>query len=220
MQKHSTQVFIVSGPSGSGKTTVVQRLLEDVPNLFFGISCTTRAPRPGEQDTREYYFVGRDDFEKMIVRDEFLEYASVFGELYGTPRKMLQQAQRQGKDLLLDIDVQGARQVKSKIPDAVAILLIPPSAGELQNRLRSRGQDSPEVIQRRLERAQEEIQSYQSYDYLVVNSNVGEASSKVADIVGAKRGSGQATERVASLRKDANPEQISAILETFGAKTG
>jgi len=198
---------------------VVQRLLEDVPNLFFGISCTTRAPRPGEQDGREYYFVGRDDFEKMILREELLEYATVFGELYGTPRKMFDKAQRRGKDLLLDIDVQGARQVKSRIPEAVAILLIPPSAEELQKRLRSRGQDSPEVIQRRLERAQEEIQSYQNYDYLVVNSNLDEASTKVANIVAVERGSPQAREGVARLRKDANLEQISAILETFGAKT-
>ena len=220
------QLFIVSGPSGSGKTTVVERLLKDAPGLLFSISCTTRAPRAGEQDGREYHFIGKDEFEAMLVRDELLEHANIFGEYYGTPRRNLEAAQRQGKDLLLDIDVLGARQVKGKLPQAVAILLVPPSAQELERRLTSRAQDRPDVIRRRLERAREEIEHYHSYDYLVVNHALEETCRSVTAIVAAERAQ-RSGERVAAdaaaqaeaARKDNNKTQISAILESFGAKT-
>lgn len=220
------QLFIVSGPSGSGKTTVVARLLEEVPDLLFSVSCTTRSPRAGEQNGRDYHFLTREEFEAMVVRDELLEYATVFGQLYGTPRRNLLEAGRQGKDLVLDIDVQGARQVKAKLPDAVAILLVPPSAEELEQRLRSRAQDTPEVIQRRLNRAREEIEHYHSYDYLVVNSDVEDTCTTVKAIVqteqSCRRGGQpppQQGARAAAARKDANKTRISAILESFGART-
>lgn len=219
------QFFIVSGPSGSGKTTVVERLLKDVPDLLFSISCTTRPPRAGEQDGREYHFVGKDEFEAMLVRDELLEHANIFGEYYGTPRRNLEEARRLGKDLLLDIDVLGARQVKNKLPEAVAILLVPPSAQELERRLTARAQDRPDVIRRRLERAREEIEHYHSYDYLVVNSALEETCRSVTAIVAAERARRAGTPAVgaeaalaAAARKDANKSQISAILESFGAK--
>ena len=220
------QFFIVSGPSGSGKTTVVERLLKDVPDLMFSISCTTRPPRAGEQDGREYHFVGKDEFEAMLVRDELLEHANIFGEYYGTPRRNLEEAQRLGKDLLLDIDVLGARQVNSKLPEAVAILLVPPSAQELERRLTARAQDRPDVIRRRLERAREELEHYRNYDYLVVNRELEETCRSVTAIVAAERAQragGPKAEaeagRAAAARKDANKSQISAILESFGAKT-
>ena len=219
------QLFIVSGPSGSGKTTVVDRLLQNVPDLLFSISCTTRAPRAGEQNGREYHFVSKDEFEAMLVRDELLEHATIFGEYYGTPRRNLEEAKRQGKDLLLDIDVLGARQVKSKLAEAVAILLVPPSAQELERRLTARAQDQPEVIRRRLERAREEIEHYQNYDYLVVNHNLEETCRSLSAIVAAERArraglpeAAAEAELAAAARKNANKSQISAILESFGAK--
>lgn len=213
------QLFIVSGPSGSGKTTVVDHLLRAVPDLLFSISCTTRAPRAGEQNGREYHFVSRDKFEEMMAADKFLEYASVFGDLYGTPRSNLEVAAQEGKDLVLDIDVQGARQIKSRLPQAVAILLVPPSVEELEQRLRSRAQDDAETIRRRLNHARTEIEHYNSYDYLVVNHELERTCAEVVDIVAAERGAADAQERAAGLRKDLNPERISAILETFGAQS-
>ena len=178
------QLFIVSGPSGSGKTTVVEHLLREVPGLLFSVSCTTRAPRAGEEDGRDYHYVNRAEFERMISASDFLEYANVFGELYGTPRRNLEQARQQGKDLVLDIDVQGARQVKSQLPQAVAILLVPPSAAVLEQRLRQRAQDSPDIIRRRLDRAREEIESYSTYDYMVVNRDLAETCSQVKAKIG------------------------------------
>jgi guanylate kinase len=150
--------FIVSGPSGSGKTSVVQHLLSTVPRLLFSVSYTTRAPRAGEQDGREYHFVKPEEFKQMIARRELLEYAQVFGHYYGSHRDALEEAARQGSDLLLDIDVQGAQQVKERLPDAVAIFVLPPSWQELEHRLRARGLDAPEAIQRRLRCAREEIE--------------------------------------------------------------
>ncbi|MGH9787282.1 MAG: guanylate kinase [Candidatus Acidiferrales bacterium] len=216
--------FIVSGPSGSGKTTVVDYLLKRIPDLLFSVSYTTRAPRGGEQNGREYFFVQPQKFEQMIARDELLEYARVFGEHYGTHRRVLDQAAREGKDLLLDIDVQGAQQVKSRLPAAVAVLLIPPSADELERRLRARGQDAPEVIQRRLQHAREEIASYGTYDYLVVNRDLADTCAHVEAIVLVERASrrGQppppnADARAAAARREATKSQVSAILESFGA---
>lgn len=221
----SGQLFIVSGPSGAGKSSVVEHLLKKLPDLVFSVSYTTRAPRAGEQEGREYCFVNRETFEEMEVRDEFLEYATVFGDLYGTPRRAVAEAQLGGKDLVLDIDVQGARQVKAKLPDAVAILLLPPSAAELERRLRGRAQDPPEIMQRRLDRARAEIESYNGYDYLVVNREIGETCRTVAAIVTIerhRRNAGPATpeeeRRAAAVRRDSSQGLVSAILETFGAK--
>lgn len=222
------QIFIVSGPSGSGKTTVVAHLLKALPDLVFSVSSTTRAPRAGEQQGRDYRFVSRKEFEAMIDRDELLEHADVFGHLYGTPRRGLAEARRQGKDIVLDIDVQGARQVKRRLAVAVAILVLPPSWQELERRLRARGLDQPETIQRRLERARAEIEKYDTYDYLVVNRRIEETCALVEAIVADERsrrcGDGTARlgeevrARAATARKEANLSQISAILETFGAR--
>ncbi|MFQ5695422.1 MAG: guanylate kinase, partial [Terriglobia bacterium] len=182
-----TQVFIFSGPSGSGKSSVVRHLMKAVPGLCFSVSATTRAPRGGEQEGREYRFVSGEAFERMIAQGEFLEHANVFGHFYGTPRSNLAQARQQGQDLLLDVDVEGARQVKARLPAAVAVLLLPPSAQELEARLRKRAQDSPAVIQRRLQRARQEIGSYSSYDYLLVNRDLGETCRQAEAIVVAER---------------------------------
>jgi len=145
-----TTVFIISAPSGSGKTTLVSRLLASLPSLMFSVSYTTRKPRGDEVDGRSYRFVSRPDFEAMIARGEFLEWAEVFGNYYGTHRGILEEAQAQGKDLVLDIDVQGARQLRSGIPEAVSVFILAPSRQILEHRLRARGEDREDVIERRL----------------------------------------------------------------------
>jgi len=167
-----TNVFIISAPSGSGKSTLVKELREKVPNLEFSISYTTRKPRGEEQNGREYYFVSREQFEEMLRNDEFLEHANVFGNYYGTARRFLRKAKEHEKDLLLDIDVQGAEQIRAKIPDAVSIFILPPNRGELEQRLRNRSQDTESVIQRRLDAATREIENYGKYDYILVNDRL------------------------------------------------
>ena len=168
----STGVYIVSAPSGSGKTTLVGCLLRDVPHLHFSISYTTRQPRGQEQNGREYFFVSREEFEVMIAGGKLLEWAEVFGNYYGTARRFLEEARHAGEDLLLDIDVQGAAQVKEKIPDAVSTFILPPSRQELEARLRGRGQDSEAVIARRLDKARSEISGYIRYDYILINEEL------------------------------------------------
>lgn len=173
-----TNVFIISAPSGSGKSTLVNKIRETVPHLAFSVSYTTRSPRGQERDGNEYFFVSREQFEQMIREDDFLEYADVFGNYYGTARRFLALAEEQNNDLLLDIDVQGASQIKSKLPHAVSIFILPPTREELERRLRERSQDSELVIQRRLRDANREIENYGKYDYILVND-------RLADSVGA-----------------------------------
>jgi guanylate kinase len=180
-------VFIISAPSGSGKSTLVNRVREIVPGLKFSISYTTRAPRAGEQNGREYFFVSRTEFEKMIRQDDFLEYADVFGHYYGTARSFLSLAQQEGKDLLLDIDVQGAEQIKRKIPEAVRIFVMPPNRQELEKRLRTRSLDAEAVIQRRLVTASREIENYKKYDYILVNDRLEESVDALKSILLAER---------------------------------
>ncbi len=156
-----TTVFIISAPSGSGKSTLVSRLLASVPGLMFSVSYTTREPRGARGGRRRATTSSRaQDFEAMIARDEFLEWAEVFGNYYGTHRGILEEAQAQGKDLVLDIDVQGARQLKSRIPEAVTVFILAPSRQILEQRLRARGEDREDVIERRLRDAAEEIRKY------------------------------------------------------------
>lgn len=195
---------------------------------MFSVSYTTRGPRAGEQEGREYRFVSRSDFEAMLGRGEFLEHAEVFGNYYGTHRHTLVDAERQGKDVVLDIDVEGARQVKSRMPKAVAILLLPPSWQELEQRLRARALDTPDMVRRRLERARQEIENYDIYDYLVVNQVLAETCAQVEAILVAERhrragiaspAAQEAEARAAPARKDASRDQVSAILGTFGAQT-
>jgi guanylate kinase len=180
-------VYIISAPSGSGKSTLVNQVRLIVPGLKFSISYTTRAPRAGEQNGREYYFVPRTEFEEMVKKNEFLEYADVFGNYYGTARRFLREAEEEGKDLLLDIDVQGAAQIKRKIPAAVSIFILPPNRQELEKRLRTRSLDAEEVIQRRLVTASREIENYDKYDYILVNDRLEESIDALKSILLAER---------------------------------
>ncbi|HWY45711.1 MAG TPA: guanylate kinase [Candidatus Sulfotelmatobacter sp.] len=201
-------VLIVSGPSGSGKSTLVQRILQ-MPGTMASRSCTTRPRRATESSGKCYDFVTEAEFEAMVSRGEFLEYARVFGKhSYGTPKKWLDVSREKGLDLVLEIDVQGAAQVKEKLPKSVAIFILPPSPAELERRLRSRGQDSDEEIARRLARARDEIEAFgKYYDYCVVNENVESAGREVEAIVTALRCS--------SVRRRAMVERL---LASFGGK--
>jgi guanylate kinase len=199
-----TTVFIISAPSGSGKSTLVHRLLNTIPNLEFSISYTTRPPRLTETPGVDYIFISRKDFEDRLARGEFLEYAEVFGNYYGTNRETFESAARQGKDLVLDIDVQGARQLKVAIPQAISIFVLPPSRDVLEQRLRSRSQDSEEVIERRLRGAAEEVQNYTQYDFVLINRDIEEASARLANIVEAER-----------QRKTRMEEEVGPILQSF-----
>jgi guanylate kinase len=180
-------VYIVSAPSGSGKSTLVNELFKMVRNLDFSISYTTRPPRGSEQNGKEYFFVSRAEFEAMIAADEFLEYATVFGNYYGTARRFLSEAENRSNDLLLDIDVQGASKIKEKIPEAVSIFILPPDRDKLEWRLRTRGLDSEEVIRRRLDTARREIENYEKYDYILVNNLLEQSADELKDIVLAER---------------------------------
>jgi guanylate kinase len=180
-------VLVVSGPSGSGKSTLVQRILE-LPGTMASTSCTTRTRRTTEASGKCYDFVTEAQFDDMVQRGEFLEYARVFGKYsYGTPKKWLEESRRTGLDLVLEIDVQGALQVKKKLPESVAIFILPPSREELERRLKSRGQDAQEEIDRRLAMARGEIAAYQAYDYCVVNEDVALAGREAQAIVTALR---------------------------------
>ena len=197
-------VFIISAPSGSGKSTLVHHLLETVSGLAFSISYTTRPPRPTEINGVDYIFVSKQEFEDRLARNEFLEYASVFGNYYGTNRCSLETAVHAGKDLVLDIDVQGARQLKVAIPEAISIFVLPPSRQVLEQRLRARSEDSEEVIQRRLRGAAEEVRNYTQYDYVLINRDLEDASGRLAAIVRAER-----------LRKARMEKEVRPILESF-----
>ena len=181
-------VLIISGPSGSGKSTLVQRILQ-MPGTMASRSCTTRPRRTTESSGKCYDFVTEAEFEAMVSRGEFLEHARVFGKhSYGTPKKWLEESRQKGLDLVLEIDVQGAAQVKEKLPESVAIFILPPSRAELERRLRSRGQDSNEEIARRLAKARAEIEAFgKYYDYCVVNEDVERAGREVEAIVTALR---------------------------------
>ncbi len=187
----SGMVFIISAPSGSGKTTLTNELMRNVPDLEFSISYTTRQPRGSERNGREYFFVSQGTFEGMLAKDEFLEHARVFGEYYGTARRFLDDAAARGKDLLLDIDVQGAAQVKSRLPQAVSIFILPPSRQELEQRLRRRSQAetnvAEEVIERRLQAAAKEIEKYSKYDYILVNDRLEKSIDELKAIAEAER---------------------------------
>lgn len=199
-----TTVFIISAPSGSGKSTLVSRVMEQEKSLKFSISFTTRLPRGNEREGVNYHFISREEFEQRLGRHEFLEYAEVFGNYYGTHASELQKAQAGGYDLVLDIDVQGARQLKNGIPDAVSIFILAPSREVLERRLRARGEDSGETIARRLRIAADEIRNYGWYDYVLVNDDVDESAQNLAAIVRA--------ERVRRVRME---ERVAPILKTF-----
>jgi guanylate kinase len=180
-------LFILSAPSGAGKTTLTKGLRARCPDIKLSVSCTTRARRLGEVNGRHYRFVGKDRFAAMRARGEFAEWAEVHGFLYGTPRKPLDRYLSAGQDILLDVDVQGARKIKRAYPDAVSVFLLPPSRGELERRLKRRGTDHAAVIRRRLANAQDEIQRVIQYDYYIVNRDVAEALEVLQSIVRAER---------------------------------
>ncbi|HSZ61235.1 MAG TPA: guanylate kinase [Terriglobales bacterium] len=222
-------VYIVSAPSGSGKSTLVAELLKTVRNLDFSISYTTRPARRTEQNRKEYFFVSKEEFKAMIAANEFLEYADVFGNYYGTARRFLLEAEQHGNDLLLDIDVQGAEQIQRKIPDAVSIFILPPDWQTLESRLRNRGSDSEEVIRRRLDTARREIENYSKYDYILVNNLLEQSSDQLKDIVLAERllrsgtrPTGEEAKQVATAqacRLDQAREIVQPILASFHLQT-
>ncbi len=197
-------VFIISAPSGSGKSTLVGRLLKEVPGLTFSVSYTTRALRGNERPGESYHFISREEFEQRLAGDEFLEHADVFGNYYGTHRGALDRAREHGLDLLLDIDVQGARQLKHKLPEAVSIFVLAPSRHVLEQRLRARSEDTDAVIARRLRDAAKEIRDYGEYDYVLVNNELECSASTLAAIVKAER-----------VRRTRMEDQIHPILDTF-----
>jgi guanylate kinase len=184
-------LFIISAPSGSGKSTLVNHLRSLVTGLDFSVSYTTRAPRGAEQEGREYHYISVVEFERMIAEDEFLEYADVFGNYYGTARQSLTEATVRGRDLLLDIDVQGATQVRERVPDAVSIFILPPTPEVLEARLRNRsiaeGAMDDAVIERRLKKARHEIENYRRYGYILVNDELELAVSQLYAIVVTER---------------------------------
>src|SRR5947209_11838168 len=182
-----TTVFIISAPSGSGKSTLVSRLMARDPRLRFSVSYTTRKPRGNEKPGESYIYVTHKEFEERRERGEFLEQAEVFGNYYGTNRNALELAEREGKDLILDIDVQGARQLKESIPEAVPIFILAPSRDILEQRLRARSEDSEEGIRRRLREAAEEIRNYAQYDYVLVYHQVAEYDKTLEVLVAATR---------------------------------
>ncbi len=205
MSRGEPLVLIVSGPSGSGKSTLVQKILA-LPGTMLAVSCTTRPPRKTENEGKWYNFVSEVEFQQMVARGEFLEYAQVFGKSwYGTPRRWLDEALSQKKDLVLEIDVQGALQVKQKLPGAVAIFILPPSRADLEKRIRERGQDSEEEIHRRLERARQEMLSYSSYDFAVINDDLDRAGQEVQAIAQGSR-----------CRVARQENRIREILKSFG----
>jgi guanylate kinase len=218
-------VFIISAPSGSGKSTLVNELMRLVPGLDFSVSYTTRDPRGSEQNGKQYYFVTRAEFEQMIAAGEFLEYADVFGNYYGTARRFLREAEARGQDLLLDIDVQGAQQIKQKLPDAISIFVLPPDRKTLEWRLRKRSEDAAKVIEKRLVKAGVEIENYSKYDYILINDKLEESSEILQAIVLGERALNSGRELSAAERETVNradrqrranvEERVAPILASF-----
>lgn len=180
-------VFIVSAPSGAGKTTLTRKVLSIYPEMRLSVSCTTRAPRAGERSGEDYHFVSEKRFRQMLDAGDFAEWAEVHGSLYGTPRRTLEGHLRKGRDVLLDIDVQGARQIQQHFPGAVSIFVLPPSRDELRRRLAARGTDERKTIRQRSRNAEREIEEIRRYDYFIVNRDVKDAVKRLAAVIAAER---------------------------------
>ncbi|HVN80484.1 MAG TPA: guanylate kinase [Terriglobia bacterium] len=200
------QLFIVSAPSGSGKSTIVNQVLNEVPDLIFSVSFTTRSPRGHERDGIEYHFVSENVFQQMINEGQFIEHAKVFDHYYGTARSTVEAASTQGKDVILDIEAEGATQVRRQIADTVSVFIFPPSYSALKNRLEQRGQDQQETILKRLDWAKRaEITRYREYDFVIVNENLSLSVNLLKSIIIAER-----------CRKKRSIERIESIIKTFG----
>lgn len=182
-------LYIISAPSGAGKSSLINALLSDLPNneVQLSISHTTRQPRPNEEHGTHYYFTAKEEFEKLIRQDHFLEWAEVFGNYYGTSLPMIEQSLQQGIDIFLDIDWQGARQIRQKLPNVKTIFILPPSKQELEKRLIGRGQDSLDVIQKRMDKAISEMSHYNEFDYLIINDDFQVALTQLKQILVAER---------------------------------
>ncbi|HEY6643009.1 guanylate kinase [Povalibacter sp.] len=192
MQGKTGKLFVIAAPSGAGKTSLVREVMQRMPELRFSISYTTRKPRATEQHTHDYFFVAKEQFQEMIDRGEFLEYAQVFDNFYGTSKPQVQQMLDAGDDVLLEIDWQGAQQIRSSMPQAVSIFILPPSRAELERRLRDRKTDSDEVIARRLRDSIADMSHWNEFDYVVVNDEFAQA---VADLAAILSGRGEALRR-------------------------
>lgn len=177
------KLIVISGPSGAGKSTVVFKAIAGREDVCFSTSVTTRAPRPGEVDGREYFFIGRERFDEMVARDELLEHAEYVTNCYGTPRSYVEEKLASGMNVLLDIEIQGARQVHEKMPEAVMIFIIPPTLEELRRRLEGRGTDSAEAIEGRLARARQEYREADFYEYIIVNDDADQAARELSAIM-------------------------------------
>lgn len=186
MDKQRGKLIVLSGPSGAGKSTVIAKAIEGRDDICFSVSVTSRKPRPGEEDGKAYFFVDLDRFREMVENDELLEHAQYVANSYGTPRAYVEQKLDEGKNVILDIEVQGAMQVNEKMPDAVKIFVVPPSMEELERRLRGRGTDSERKIEARLFRAREEYEMATFYDYIIVNDDVERAANELSSIITAE----------------------------------
>jgi guanylate kinase len=199
-------LFVIAAPSGAGKTSLMRALMEKRPSVEFSVSCTTRAPRAHEQDGRDYHFISRDEFERLIAAGEFIEHADVFGNFYGTRRSVVAAALAEGRDLILEIDWQGARQVREHLPEAVHVFILPPSRAELERRLRKRATDSAEAIARRLAESAIEMSHWREFDYVVVNRDFDQSLAELEAIF---EGHGEAS------RPD-RPELAALVQELIG----
>lgn len=197
-------IFVISAPSGAGKTTLINKLRASVRGLAFSVSYTTRPPRTGEKNGREYFFVPPQDFKRRKAEGEFVEWARVHSHYYGTSWLQLREAQEAGQDVLLDIDVQGHRKLRRRMPDAVSVFLLPPSFTDLEKRLRHRHKDSPDVIAERLAMSQAEVAHWKEYDYLIVNDRLAPAAQALRNIVLASR-----------LRRQCQDRRVREIVKSF-----
>jgi guanylate kinase len=198
-------LVVVSSPSGGGKGTLIDRVLKTVPGVSYSVSFTTRAPRVTEQDGREYFFIDRTTFEQMIERGEFLEWADVYGQFYGTSIRQVERERAAGHDIILEIDVQGAASIREQIPDAVSIFILPPSFELLRNRLLARGTDSAEALEKRLRGAPIEVEQFRHFQYVILNDDINRASQQLASVIYAERA-----------RRERQEVMLRSALEDFG----
>ena len=204
MSQRKINIFIISAPSGAGKSTLIHLLLAQIPSLFFSVSHTTRAARPGEREGVDYFFISQEQFEEMIRANQFLEWAQVHGSYYGTSRSMLESSETEGTDLILDIDVQGAAQVRKALPEAVSVFILPPSYEVLRDRLMQRQKDSVDQVEKRLITARKEIEHWREYEHIVINEDLNEAFDSLSSLVKGQR-----------LRREYLEARIENILKSF-----